>query len=125
MKCKSKIILCPGHATLVKHGVFVDGGVTAKALWDTLDAFIRCPLSKQWHIIKTSQKFYTFNGHDWEKQISAFISLYDELAAEYQNFSVQEETIKRFRTLSKSFSSLIEACSVNENSFGKISNAVI
>lgn len=63
-------------------------------------------------------------GEDWDKHVSKFLSIIDELAAQDQTLSNSEKVTKILRTLPESFASLAMASSLNQNTFEEIVNAV-
>lgn len=124
-KTKSIIILCLGDSALAKIRELVDGNGTAKELWDELERIYT--MSSTQVIAKVQGKLEALSfkdGDDWDKQVSSFLSIIDELSAQDRVLSDAGKVTKILRTLLEYFDTFAMASSLNNNSFEQIVNAV-
>lgn len=120
----STIIICLGDSAIAKTRDLVDGDGTANALWKELERIYTISFTQAIANLQGKREALTFkDGDDWERHISSFVSIINELAAQDQAFIDAEKVTKILRTLPESFVSLAMASSLNENSFDQIVNA--
>lgn len=125
-KAKSVIVLSLGDEVIAKVRVLVDeDDKTAKELWDEL-ARIHTTSSTQ-KIANLHQKLDNLmydESTNFDKHISNFLSIIDELASLDQLIQESDKATKLIRSLPPSFDALAMATSVNKLNFDELVTAI-
>lgn len=126
-KAMSTIILTLGDSVFDKTRAVVDNDErTAKDLCEELRS-IYTPSNHQ----VTTNLFNRLNSivfddtkENWDKFLSKFINIIDELGSYDQGISDEEKKTKLFRTLPESFKPIAMVCNVKQMSFKDVVNAM-
>lgn len=119
-------MLCLGDSALAEtHALVDDMSVMAEFLWHELSRIYTSSSSQaiaNLHVKLETMQFE--ENKDWDKHISSFLNIVDELASLNQEISETEKVTKLFRTLPATFDALAMASSLSTRSFEEILNAV-